>query len=64
MMLSASTENLAHDLGKPRIIDRPRSKRVDHHRNRIRDADRICELDFAACSEFTRHDVLAMCRAM
>ena len=49
---------LAHNLGQPRIVDFAGAKRIDHDRNRFRDADRISQLHFSAIGQTGGDQVL------
>src|SRR5947207_15886700 len=51
-------EVLAHELLDPAHGDRRRSERLDEHRHRMGDADRVGDLDLAALGEPGRDDVL------
>ena len=48
----------AHKLGDAPLIHPIRPERLDQHRNRIRDADRVRNLNLAAFGEPCREDVL------
>ena len=48
----------ADDLGEERVVDRPRSLRIDEHRDWLGHADRVGDLHFAHARELGRDDVL------
>src|SRR5579862_1213385 len=54
----AQIEDLAHELLDPGDRDRLRAERLDEHRQGVRDADRVRNLDLAALRKPGRDDVL------
>ena len=45
-------------VGQLRRVDLGRAERLDHHRDRVRDADRVRDLHLAALGDAGGHDVL------